>query len=55
MTLKEALIAQGHSEQVALDIIDDMRYQVHIAGENPEDVLDMEGLEPDYIFDLLEH
>lgn len=54
MTLKEALMGQGHTEEEALDIIDDMRYQVRVEGEDPEDILYVEGLEPDYIFELLE-
>jgi len=53
MTLKEALIGQGNSVKEAEEIIADMVEQVK-KGENPEELLEAEGLEPDYVMDLLE-
>jgi hypothetical protein len=53
MTLKQALIqGQGLTSEEASEIIADMRKQV-LEGADPEDLLYDEGLEPDYIFDLL--
>lgn len=54
MTLKQALMnGQSIDEYTAVAIIDEMADRV-LAGEDPESVLEEEGLEPDYIFDLLE-
>jgi len=53
MTLKEALINQGNSIKEAEEIIADMIEQVN-NGENPEELLEAEGLEPDYVMELLE-
>jgi hypothetical protein len=54
MTLKEALLNKGNSEEEAEEIIDSMVNQVLVEGIDPETVLDEEGLEPDYVFDLLD-
>ena len=54
MTLKQALMnGQSIDEYTAVAIIDEMADRV-LAGEDPESVLEEEGLEQDYIFDLLE-
>ena len=42
----------GMTEQEAKEYVADMRERVW-EGENPEDVLYDEGLEPDYIMDLI--
>lgn len=52
MSLLEALINQGNSKKEALEIIKDMREEIS-NGENPEDLLFENGLEPDYVFDLI--
>ena len=53
MELLTALMNNGYSQQEALDLIAEMRERV-LDGEDPEEVLFEEGLEPDYVFDLLE-
>jgi hypothetical protein len=53
MTLTEALINQGQSLSEALETIARMKEDVD-NGCDPEDVLHEEGLEPDYVIDLLE-
>lgn len=53
MTLKEALINRGDDEETAEEIIQSMVESVY-QGEDPEEVLLDEGLEPDYVQDLLE-
>lgn len=40
------------TEQEAKNLVEEMRERVY-EGENPEDVLYDEGLEPDYIFDII--
>lgn len=40
------------SHQEAIELLQEMRQQV-TAGDDPEEVLYENGLEPDYIFDLL--
>ncbi len=40
------------SEQEALDYVAEMRQRI-AEGEDPEEALYDEGLEPDYIFDLI--
>lgn len=40
------------SLQEAKEIVEDMRQRV-MEGENPEEVLFEEGLEPDYVLDIL--
>lgn len=53
MKLKEALMnSQDLSEQEAEDLISEMKERV-LEGENPEEVLREEGLEPDYFFELI--
>jgi hypothetical protein len=52
--LKKALIiGQDMSATSADESIEEMRERV-FEGENPEEVLEDFGLEPDYIFDLLD-
>lgn len=50
--LSKALISRGDSPEEVLELIADMRRRVR-AGEDPAEVLYDEGLEPDYVFDLL--
>jgi hypothetical protein len=52
MELLTALINQGNDPAEAREILQEMRARV-MEGEDPEEVLYEEGLEPDYIFDLL--
>ena len=52
MTLLQALVNQGNSRDEALELIRDMRERV-MEGEDPEEILYEEGLEPDYVMDLL--
>jgi hypothetical protein len=52
MTLKEALVNQGNSFSEADDIISSMAEDVS-NGADPEECLEEYGLEPDYVFDLL--
>ena len=54
MSLVEALINSGSAEnhKEAAELVADMRADV-MNGSNPEDVLSDYGLEPDYVFDLL--
>ena len=51
-SLKEALIGRGDTKEEAEIILAEMRARVN-EGEDPEEVLYEEGLEPDYIFDLM--
>lgn len=54
MTLKEAIISRDHcSEEDADDMIKLMRESVN-EGNDPETVLEDEGFEPDYVFDLID-
>lgn len=52
MTLREALINQGNPIEEVDDIISSMRDDV-LEGNDPEEILEEYGLEPDYVFDLL--
>lgn len=52
MELLQALINKGHSKKDALAIIREMKERLH-EGEDPEELLLEEGLEPDYVMDLL--
>lgn len=54
MTLIKALM-EGHdlSSAEARELIEEMRKRVHDDNEDPEEVLYEEGLEPDYIYDLI--
>lgn len=55
MTLLEALMnSQDIDESTAKEIIREMADRV-LEGEDPEELLSDEGLEPDYVFDLLEY
>lgn len=53
MTLREALLSRGDDPSTIEETIADMVASVE-AGEDPEEVLCNEGLEPDYVLDLLE-
>ena len=53
MSLKEALMqGQGLTEKEAKHSIKEMKIMV-LEGEDPEEVLYENGLEPDYIFEIL--
>ena len=53
MNLKNALMnSQDLSSNEADSLIEEMRERI-FEGENPEEILYDEGLEPDYIFDLI--
>ena len=54
MSLLKALMeGQDLSREEAKEIIQEMRKRVHEDNEDPEEVLYEEGLEPDYILDIL--
>jgi hypothetical protein len=54
MKLKQALMnGQDLSPTEAAEVIHEMRRRVYEDGADPEEVLYEEGLEPDYIFDLI--
>jgi hypothetical protein len=48
-----ALTNKGYSKEEAEEIISNMREDV-LAGADPEELLYEEGLEPDYIMDLID-
>ena len=50
--LIRALMSKGYDYSEALTVWQDMKQEV-ASGEDPEEVLYSEGLEPDYVFDLL--
>jgi len=50
--LEKALRNQGYGKGETDEIILEMQNRV-FEGENPEEVLEEYGLEPDYIFDLI--
>jgi len=53
--LKKALMSsQGITGSEADEIIEEMKNRVLDEGQDPEEVLYEEGLEPDYVFDLLD-
>ena len=52
MTLKEALLNQGNTLSEVKEIISSMVSDVN-DGCDPETVLEEQGLEPDYVMDLL--
>jgi len=53
LSLRQALqTGQELSHEEALDRIREMKERIR-EGEDPEEVLYEEGLEPDYIFDLI--
>lgn len=41
------------TEDEAIDLVKEMRERVQVDMEDPEEVLYDEGLEPDYIFELI--
>ena len=54
MTLKKALMkGQDLSASEAAEVIAEMKRRVYEDGADPEEVLYEEGLEPDYIYDLI--
>lgn len=53
MSISEALVHQGFDSCYVHEIIDEMRDRIVIDNEYPDDVLMDYGLEPDYIFQLL--
>lgn len=53
MTLEQALLNRGDDADTVSETIQYMVDSV-IEGRDPEEVLYEEGLEPDYVFDLLE-
>lgn len=52
MTLKQALLNQGHDSEDVKEIMEEMLERV-LDGEDPEEVLFEFGLEPDYVLDLI--
>ena len=50
--LHTALVNKGYSKEEANQIISEMIERVW-TGEDPEEILDEEGLEPDYVFDII--
>lgn len=50
--LTTALMRKGYDRDEAQDIINDMREAI-LSGEDPEELLYDEGLEGDYVMDLL--
>ena len=54
MSLRNVLILGKDLNEIEADVlIEEMKERV-IEGEDPEEVLYEEGLEPDYVFDLLD-
>jgi hypothetical protein len=54
MTLQQALMnSQDLSEEEADEMIKEMKERM-LNGEDPEEILFDEGLEPDYVMDLLD-
>ena len=53
MNLREALANQGNSPSEVDEIISSMVYEINECDSDPEDLLSNEGLEPDYVLDLL--
>jgi hypothetical protein len=53
MSISEALVHQGFDPNYIHEMIDDMRERIVIGNEYPDDVMLEHGLEPDYIFQLL--
>jgi hypothetical protein len=52
MTLREALANKGYTPESIDETISDMIADINV-GFDPEEVLHNEGLEPDYVIDLL--
>ena len=54
MSLLKALMeAQDLSEKEATSLILEMKQRIYNDNEDPEEVLYEEGLEPDYVFELI--
>jgi len=53
MSISEALVHQGFDPNYIHEMIDVMRDRIVIGNEYPDDVMLEHGLEPDYIFQLL--
>jgi hypothetical protein len=53
MGLSEALLHQGYDANYIHEMIDLMRERIVIGHEYPDDVMLEHGLEPNYIFELL--
>ena len=51
MTLYEVFKHRGMTDTQAREMLEEMRERVW-EGEDPEEILAEEGLEPDYVFDL---
>ena len=51
ITLYEVFKRRGMTDAQAREMLEEMRERVW-EGEDPEEVLAEEGLEPDYVFDL---
>jgi predicted nucleic acid-binding protein len=51
--IKTLMRRDGLSRSEALELVEELREQV-LEGADPEDALYSVGLEPDYIFDLLD-
>lgn len=52
MDLLQALINNGNDKAAAKDIIREIKERM-MEGEDPEELLYEQGLEPDYVMDLL--
>ena len=50
--LKALMVSQDLTREEAIEIINEMKERIY-EGENPEEILYEEGLEPDYVLDLL--
>jgi len=57
MTLIQALIRseQAETAKEAQEIVSEMRQRVINNNEDPEEILYEYGLEPDYVFDLIDY
>lgn len=53
MSISEALVHQGYDPMYIWHIIDDMQERITISCEWPDDVLLSYGLDPNFIFQLL--
>jgi hypothetical protein len=53
MSISEALVHQGYDANYIHEVIDLMRERIVIGHEWPDDVMLEHGLEPNYIFELL--
>jgi len=51
--LLTALVSKGYTKEEAEEVISEMREAI-LSGEDPEELLHDEGLEPDYIMDLID-